>query len=227
MFANFVHGHASFLGRVPAQFQSRLNLFAENPFQSVRQRFAQFQTEAHIVGLLVGQSHVAIPLFAGDLPPKPGRWLEFSAHYTVRELHFRHHQTGMSAAINISLDQKVSPGNFVAHLAQSSARGRWPERGELFWAELDLTLFPMCAAAHLESQRRGLPFFAKTHMSAPGFCRQITLCDEVTPRALDLVRQPPDQILPFDLAAVWHSGSHSCGVRMLTAVHPALEDFAW
>jgi hypothetical protein len=105
MFPNFVHGNASLFCRMPAQFEGRLDLFAKNPLQPFRQRFAQFQTEAHIVCLLVGQSHVAITFFARYFPPKPGGGLEFSARCAVGEFHFRHHQTGMSAAININLDQ--------------------------------------------------------------------------------------------------------------------------
>ncbi len=105
MFANFVHGDTALLCRVPAQSKSRVELFAKNSLQSVRQRFAQFQTETHVVCLLVGQSHVAVTSFARDLPAKPGRWLEFAARCTVGEFHFRHHETRMSAAININLDQ--------------------------------------------------------------------------------------------------------------------------
>jgi len=58
----------------------------------------------------------------------------------------------MSAAININFDQQISPGNFVAQLAQSSSNCRGPERGELLRAELDLPLFPVCAATHLKGQ---------------------------------------------------------------------------
>src|SRR5207247_335798 len=184
MFANFMNGNASLLCRVPAQLESGMDLFTKNSLQSVRQRLAQFQTEAHIVCLPVGQSHVAVTFLSRHLPPEPGRGLKFSAHCTVREFHFCHHQTGMSAAININLDQQVFPGNFVAQLAQSSARRRWPQRGELFWTQLDLALFPVCAAAHLEGQRRGLPFFAQTNLPACGLCCQITLCDDITPRTL-------------------------------------------
>src|SRR6266699_6675633 len=223
MFANFVHGNASLLCGVPAQFESRLDLFAKNSLQSVRQRLAQFQTEAHIVCLFVGQSHVAVTFFARHLPPKPGRGLEFSAHYTVREFHFCYHQTGMSAAININLDQQVFPENFVAQLAQPSACGRWPERCELFWAELDLALLPGSAAAHFESQRRGFPFFAEPNLPACGLCCQVTFCDNITPRMLQLLGQLFKQKLAFDFATVWNSRLHWCEVRMRTAISLAVE----
>jgi hypothetical protein len=105
MFANFVHGDAALLCRVPAQSKGRVDLFAKDSLQPVRQGFTQFQTEAHIVSLLVGQSHVAVTFFSRYLPAKPGRWPEFAARYTVGELYLGHYQTQMSAAININLDQ--------------------------------------------------------------------------------------------------------------------------
>src|SRR6266496_3043631 len=226
VFANFVHGNASLLCRVPAQFESRLDLFAKNSLQSVRQRLAQFQTEAHIVCLFVGQSHVAITFFARHLPPEPRRRLELPARCTVGEFYFRDHQTGMSAAININLDQQVFPGNFVAQLAQPPANGRGPKRGELFWAELDLALLPVCTAAHLESQRRGFPFFAETNLPACGLCCQITLCDDIAPRTLKFFRQQFKQKLALDFPAVWKSLLHWCEVRMLTTINLSVETFA-
>ena len=47
MLANFVDGDAALLCGVPTQLQGGLDLFPEDSFQPVRQRFAQFQTEAH------------------------------------------------------------------------------------------------------------------------------------------------------------------------------------
>src|SRR5438034_5110776 len=137
MFANFVHGNAALLCRVLAQSKSRLDLFVKNSLQPVRQRFAQFQAEAHVICSLVGQSDVTITFFACHFPAKPGRRLELSARCTIREFHFRHYQTGMPSAININLDQSISPWNFVAQLAQPPPRSRRPERSELFGAESD------------------------------------------------------------------------------------------
>src|SRR6266567_4282349 len=226
MFANFVHGNASLLCRVPAQFEGRLDLFAKNPLQAVRQRLAQFQTEAHIVCLLVGQSHVAITLFPGHLPPKPGGGLELSAHSTVWEFHFRHHQTGMSAAININLNQQIFAGNFIAQLAQSSPGGRRPERGELFWAEFDLAFFPGAAAAHFESQRCSFPLFAETNLPARGLCCQITLSDHIASRTLEFIRELFQQKLAFDFPAVWRSTTLLHKVKMLNAMGLAVEHSA-
>ena len=80
MLTNFVYGDAALLCGVPTQLQGRLDLFPEDSFQSVRQRFAQFQTEAHrFSSLLVSESHVAVTFFASHFPSKPGRRLEFSA----------------------------------------------------------------------------------------------------------------------------------------------------
>ena len=113
------------------------------------------------------------------------RVLGLSAEYgAVGEFHLGHHETGVSPLINIKLDHQIFPMNLAAHFAQSSPRGPRPERGKLFWAEPDLAFLPVCAAAHLESQRCGLAFFAETHLSAGRFTRQITLLDNVAPRAL-------------------------------------------
>ena len=58
----------------------------------------------------------------------------------------------MFAAINIDLDEEISPRQLVAQLAQSPSNCRGPEQGELLRAKFDFPLFAVCAAAHLESQ---------------------------------------------------------------------------
>src|SRR5260370_27809589 len=95
--------------------RSRTTVFSHAMAASIgTKRFAQLQTEAHRARyLLVGQSHVAVTLFASDLPAEPGRWLESSAGYAVGELHFRNYQASMSATININLHQQISPWDFV------------------------------------------------------------------------------------------------------------------
>ena len=87
--------------------RSRTTVFSHAMAASIgTKRFPQFQTEAHtVLCLLVGQSYVAVTLFASDLASKPGRWLESAAGYAVGEFHFRNYQTGMSSAININLDK--------------------------------------------------------------------------------------------------------------------------
>src|SRR5207248_3438644 len=103
--ANFVDCDPTLLRRVPTQLESKFALFPEDPFQSIRQRFAQFQFETHrILYLLVGESHVAVTFFAGYFSSKPGRRREFSAAYAVGKFHFRHHETGVSALINVNLN---------------------------------------------------------------------------------------------------------------------------
>src|SRR5206468_11886305 len=116
--------------------------------------------------LLVGQAHVAVTLFASHLSSKPGRRLEFAIRCEVREFHLGHYQTGMFTTININLDQQISPGNFVAQLAQSSSRCTRPQRCKLLWAELDLAFFPMRAAANFESKRCSFALFSKPNMPA-------------------------------------------------------------
>jgi hypothetical protein len=108
----------------------------------------------------------------------------------------------VSAAINIDLDKQILPRNFVASLAQSSPGGPRPKRGELFRAEPDLAFFPMASAAHLERQRCNVAFFAETDLSACGFTCQITLLDNVAPRALQSIRLPPKQKLAFNFLIV-------------------------
>jgi hypothetical protein len=103
--SNFVDCDAALVRRVSAQLESGLDLFPEDSFQPVRQRFTQFQFETHrILYLLVGESHVAVTFFPSHFPSKPGRRLEFSAAGAVGEFHLCHHETGVSPLININLN---------------------------------------------------------------------------------------------------------------------------
>ena len=124
----------------------------------------------------------------------------------------------MSTLININLNNYIFPGNFAAHLAQSSPGGSRPKRIELFWAEPDLAFFPVTTAAHLESQRCGRAFFAETDLSACGLTRQITLIDNVAPRAIQLIRQPPKQKFAFNFPIVYCSSIFLHKVNMLNAM---------
>ncbi len=200
--------------------QSRTTVFSHVTADSIGpQRFAHFQTKAHrVLCLLVGQSDVAVTPFASHLPSKPGRRLEPAACYLVREFHFRHYQTAMSATINIDLDESIFPGNFIPHLAQSSPCSPGPKLGELFWTELDLAFFPVRAATYLESERRSFAFFSETHLSACRFCRQITLLDNVMPRALQLIGQLPKQEFAFNFSIVSRLIFDLHKVRMLNAM---------
>jgi hypothetical protein len=49
MLADFVHGDTALLGRMAAQRYRRINLFANNSLQPVRQGLAQFQAITHIL----------------------------------------------------------------------------------------------------------------------------------------------------------------------------------
>ena len=124
----------------------------------------------------------------------------------------------MSAAIDINLDQEISPGNFVAQLVQSPACGRRPKSRELFRTELDLAFFTMCAATDLESQRHSFAFFSETNLSACGFGRKITLLDNVMPRALQLIGQLSKQKFAFNFPIVSRPIVHLHKVRMLNAM---------
>ena len=63
-----------------------------------------------------GQSHIAVTFFAGDFTPKPAPRFELLATRVAWKFHFRHHQTMIAAVINVDLDLKIFPGNFVAGL---------------------------------------------------------------------------------------------------------------
>src|SRR4030095_16771518 len=77
-----------------------------------------------------------------------------------------------------------------------------PKRCELFWAKPDLACVPVTAAAHLESQRGDAAFFAQTNLSTCGFTRQITLLDNIAPRALQFIGQPLQQKFAFNFPIV-------------------------
>jgi len=124
----------------------------------------------------------------------------------------------VSTLININLNNYIFPGNFAAHLAQSSPGGSRPKRIELFWAEPDLAFFPVCAAAHLESQRCGRAFSAETDLSACGLTRQITLIDNVAPRAFQFIGQPLKQKFAFNFSIVCCSSNFLHKANMLNAM---------
>ena len=103
--SNFVNCDATLLCRVPTQLQSGLDLFPEDSFQSIWQRFTQFQFETHrLIYLLIGQSNVAVTFFPSHFSSKPGKRFEFSAAGAIGEFHLGHHETGMSPLININLN---------------------------------------------------------------------------------------------------------------------------
>jgi len=124
----------------------------------------------------------------------------------------------MSPLININLNNQIFPGNFATHLAQSSPGSPWPKRVELFWTELDLAFFPVTTAAHLESQRGGRAFFAETNLPACRFTRQITLIDNIAPRAIQLVWQPLKQKFAFNFPIVCCSSIFLHKANMLNAM---------
>jgi len=124
----------------------------------------------------------------------------------------------MSAAININLDEQISPRNFVAQLPQSSPGSPWPERGELFRAESDLAFFPVYASAHFESERCSFAFFTETDLSAGGFGRQITLRYRIVPPVLEFLRQQPNQKFAFNFPIVSRPIADLHKVSMLNAI---------
>src|SRR5207245_3152268 len=127
--------------------------------------FTQFHTNT-VVRLFQLDPTVAITLITRDFPSKPPGRFEASVARAIGKFYLRHDQTGMSAPVNIELDQNVLPMNFVAHLAQSSPGSAGPERCELFRAQLDLAFLAMGAPTDLERQRRAAACLSEADLSA-------------------------------------------------------------
>src|SRR5881396_185389 len=168
--------------------------------------------------LLVSQSYVAITFLTGHFPPKPPGRLEFATRREVGEFHLGHYQTGMFTAININLDHQIFPGNFVAHLAQSSAGSPWPKRSELSRAKPDLAFFPMRAAANFESKRCSFALFSKPNMPASGFGRQVTLRDWIMATALQFLRELLNQKFAFNFPIVSRPIPHKAEILNATGL---------
>ena len=147
-----------------------------------------------------GQSHIAVKFFSGDFTPKPARRFELAAARLAREFNFRHHQTMIATVINVDLDLKIFPRNFVAGFSQPPPRCGRPQRGKLLRAQPDLAFFPRRPPADLERKGSRFSFFPQPDVPPASFVRQITLRDSEMPRAQDLQRQSFDQKLTFDLA---------------------------
>ena len=60
-------------------------------------------------------------------------------------------------------------------------------------------------------------------MPPPGFSGQITLRNKIAPRTPEFFREPLQQKLALDFAAVWRCCFHSCKIRMLIAINVAVE----
>jgi len=110
-----------------------------------------------------------------------------------------------------------APGNFVAHLSQSSPRRAGPERCKLFWAQLDLAFLAMGAPTDLERQRRAAACLSEADLSAGRFACQITLLDNKTSRPFQVIRQPFDQKFSFNFAIVSRSIDPSHKLNILDA----------
>src|SRR6476646_8074392 len=123
------------------------------------------------------QSDIAVTFFAGDLTPKPARRFESLATRVASKFHFRHHQTMIAAVINVDLNFKISPRNFVACFAQSPTRRSRPQRGKLLRAQPNLAFFPVRRTADLERKKSRFSFFAQPDVPPARFVRQIALRD--------------------------------------------------
>src|SRR5439155_24969839 len=161
---------------------------------------------------------VAVALFAGDFPSKPPGRFESAVARAIGKFYLRHDQTGMSAPVNIELDQNVLPRNFVAHLAQSSPGRARPERCELFRAQFDFAFFAVSAPTDLERQRRATACLSEADLSAGRFACQITLLDNKTSRPFQVIRRPFDQKFSFNFAIVSRSIDPSHELNILDAV---------
>src|SRR6266498_1948418 len=128
-----------------------------------------------------GQSHIAVTFSAGDFTPKPARRFESLATRVAWKFHFRHHQTMIAAMINVDLNFKIFPRNFVAGFAQSPPRRGRPERGKLLRAQPDLAFFPCRRTADLERKKSRFSFFPQADVPPARFVRQIALRDSEMP----------------------------------------------
>jgi len=151
------------------------------------------------------ESNVTVAFFAGHFPPKPPGSHEPATANAIRELHFGHNKTCMSAAINVDFDHNVVPGNFITHLSQSSPGRTRPERCELFRAQLDLAFFAMAAPTDLKCQRHSVARLSQANLSAGGLGCQITLLNNKASPLLEILRQPFDQKFSFNFAIVSRS----------------------
>src|ERR1700693_2352843 len=128
-----------------------------------------------------GQSHIAVTFFAGDFTPKPARRFELLATRVAWEFHCRHHQTMIAAVINVDLNRKIFPRNFIAGFAQSPPRRSWPKRGKLLRAQPDFAFFPRRRPSDLERKESCFSFFPQPDVAPARFVRQIALRDSEMP----------------------------------------------
>jgi hypothetical protein len=169
--------------------------------------------------LFEDEAHVTVALFPGHFPSKPGRRLESATARTIGKFHLGNYKTGMSAPINIDLNQQIFARNFVAHFSQSSPGRTRPERCELLLAQFDLAFFAMAAPTDLKREGRSAASLSQADLSTSRLGRQITLLDKKASRPLQIVRQPFDQKFSLNFAIVSRSIRPSHKVNILSAIH--------
>lgn len=87
----------------------------------------------------------------------------------------------IAAVINVDLNLKVFPRNFVAGFAQSPPGRSRPEGSKLLRTQPNLAFFPRCPPPDLERKGSRSSFFAQADMPPARFVRQIALGDSEMP----------------------------------------------
>ena len=154
------HSDATLFGGVLAHVKSRVDFFAKNTLRPSGRGSRNFKRKA-IACSKSERVARCCSAFRRDFPPKPPGRFESAAASAIGKFHLGNYKTGMSAPINIQLDQQIFPRNFVAHFPQSSPSRTGPERRELLLAQFDLAFFAMAPPTDLKCQRRSLVCFSR------------------------------------------------------------------
>ena len=83
----------------------------------------------------------------------------------------------IAAVINVDLNLKIFPRNFVAGFAQSPFSRSRPERGKLLRAQPDFAFLSVRRPSDLERKEGRFAFFAQADVPPARFVRQIALGD--------------------------------------------------
>lgn len=123
----------------------------------------------------------------------------------------------IAAVINVDLNLKISPRNFVAGFAQSPPGRSRPECSKLLRAQPNLAFFSRCRPPDLECKESCSSFFAQADVPPARFVCQIALGDLEMPRAQDLHGQSFDQKFSLDLS----------GRNMMRPAHGVDSNASW
>src|SRR5207248_2190137 len=92
--------------------------------------------------------------------------LKILRRFFVIEFHFRDDEAVMPATVDIDLHNAISERNIIACFLEPLARGRGPERIELYWRQLHFAFLADVADAALVSERVTFVRFSQPHLKA-------------------------------------------------------------